>query len=99
MEFNPLTAKREDIKNWCKLNGQVEWYKQMQAKTYEQKVYAKVKTKNEQGETVTIVDKNNYTCVTRHITFMHMRTEFIKEFFPQLVKAKEEKTPWWEEEI
>ena len=92
MDFKSM--KIEDIINWCKENNKVDWLKAEIQKTEKvERHTGKVKVVNEDGKTVTKVDKNSPVEVKEErISFITLKYNFCKEFMPELIK-KEDKKP------
>lgn len=79
-----------DIINWCKENGEVEWLKKTAAKKVEYKVYPKVK--NESGKMV--ADKSAKPKIEkRPISFIQIKIEFCEKFMPEIMPKKKDKKP------
>lgn len=92
MNFQTMTI--EFIIDWCKANNQIEWLKAEITKTKECKVYPRVKVKNEQGKIVSKADKTQpYTLVSRPISFIDIKTDFVNAFMPEIAPKRKEKKP------
>ena len=77
-----------DIINWCKENGEVEWLKATAAKKVEYKVYPKVKDAN--GKMVS--DKTAKPKIEkRPISFIQIKIAFCEKFMPEIMPKKKEK--------
>ena len=86
-----MTAKEIDIdfiRNYCVQNNHKEWYNAKIQEKLPCQVYPRVV--NEEGKKV--VDKSQAPKVEmRPITFVQLKADFIKTFFPQLAPKKETK--------
>lgn len=85
--------KVEDIITWCVENGQVDWLKATAAKKTVQKKYPKFR--NAEGKLVVDKSATPYE-YTAPITFVELKSEFIRTFFPDQIKAAEKKPSFHE---
>ena len=88
-------AKIDDIIEWCKANGKVDWLKKKVATKVPYKVYPKVEVNGKM-----VADKSQpYSTEMRDISFIQLKYDLFKEFMPdQLPKAKD-KNPTFIERI
>lgn len=88
-ELNYKDWELDDIINWCQENNQVEWLKATAATTIERKVYPKVESVSKKGKKSWKQDKTQpYTLENAPITFVELKSEFIKTFIETTPKVK-----------
>jgi hypothetical protein len=87
-EFKPKEINdicKEFIENYCVAKNETEWFVNTISKPF---VYSK-------GE------KKGYIDEKKDYPFVAVRADFVKKFFPEILKVKEEeeKKPTWKEEM
>ena len=90
--YNDITI--ENIIDYCKENGKVDWLKKEAAKTVDYKVYPRVKKVNEDGKTVSVADKSQKPTIKKEkISFIQIKKAFCEEFMPEKLPEKKDKKP------
>lgn len=86
------TCSIDDIIDWCKANGEVEWLKKEASKKVDYKVYPKVKYVDEQGKERTKSDKTQTPKIEkRPVSFIQIKIAFYEKFFPQMIPSAKSK--------
>lgn len=89
---------RDEIIAWCKENNQVAWLKATASKMVEKPVYPKVQHTTKKGKTTWIQDKKQAPTGTKQepISFVELRAEFLKKFFPEEIKGKKKEPSFYD---
>lgn len=85
--------KSEHIINWCREHAQIEWLKATCAKQYPIKSYPRIKVMVD-GKVKIKADKTQEPTIKyTDITFIQLKMEFLKQFFPDAIAEKKAKEP------
>lgn len=77
--------KFEDIVNWCKANGQIEWLKAKVAENMDVPVYPTITYTDEEGNKRRKQDKSaTPKYETRPISYLLVKDAFVTKFMPEI---------------
>jgi hypothetical protein len=79
----------DDIIEWCKENGEVEWLKEIASQKVEYKIYPRVKVDDKWTTDKTATPKVE----KRPISFIQLKIEFVKKFMPNIMPKAKSKKP------
>ena len=89
----------DEMIQWCRENGQIKWLKEIGKTTIEQPIYPKKTVADKNGKPVEKVDRKAEPIGTETvpIPYVNIKREFVKAFYPELMRQpKEKKLSMWE---